>query len=152
MKAARRHFTLIALVTLPAVLLVTIAVATMPTVSAFHAQDLALYRNSAASLLRGAVPYRDFAFEYPASARPDMRVSARVYADETLLSAILEGDALNAAGAVMADQVIGQVADIDPQHWHAAHSAGSGARDGWSAPSRQWARMASAVSSHGVWR
>lgn len=36
----------------------------------------------------------DFAFELPQVARAGMRVPARVYADETLLSAILEGDAM----------------------------------------------------------
>ena len=36
----------------------------------------------------------DLAFELPPSARPGMRVPARVYADETLLAAILEGEAM----------------------------------------------------------
>src|SRR5512147_3101852 len=40
------------------------------------------------------LPVGDYAFELPASARPGMRVPARVYADETLLSAILKGEAL----------------------------------------------------------
>ena len=35
-----------------------------------------------------------FAFELPAEGRTGMRVPARVYADETLLSAILEGEAM----------------------------------------------------------
>ena len=34
------------------------------------------------------------AFELPQAARPGMRVSARVYADDTLLSAILDGEAM----------------------------------------------------------
>ena len=36
----------------------------------------------------------DYIFELPASARAGMRVPARVYADETLLAAIVEGEAL----------------------------------------------------------
>lgn len=36
----------------------------------------------------------DFAFELPLTARPGMRVPARVYADDALLAAILEGEAL----------------------------------------------------------
>jgi tRNA-splicing ligase RtcB len=36
----------------------------------------------------------DYAFELPQAARAGMRVPARVYADETLLSAILEGEAM----------------------------------------------------------
>jgi tRNA-splicing ligase RtcB len=36
----------------------------------------------------------DFAFELPRTTRPGMRVPARVYADETLLAGILEGDAM----------------------------------------------------------
>ena len=36
----------------------------------------------------------DYAFELPQAARPDMRVPARVYADDALLSAILEGEAM----------------------------------------------------------
>src|SRR5512146_3560727 len=37
----------------------------------------------------------EFAVELPVGARPDMRVPARVYADEELLTAIAAGDALN---------------------------------------------------------
>ena len=40
------------------------------------------------------VPVDDFAFELPQGGRPGMRVPLRVYADDTLLSAILEGDAM----------------------------------------------------------
>jgi tRNA-splicing ligase RtcB len=36
----------------------------------------------------------DFAFELPRTARPAMRVPIRVYADDALLSAILEGEAM----------------------------------------------------------
>lgn len=36
----------------------------------------------------------DCAFELPMSARPDMRVPARIYADEALLAAIVQGEAL----------------------------------------------------------
>ncbi len=54
-----------AVVALPALLLISIAIATFPQVSGYHAQDLALYRDSGMRLLQGAVPYRDFPFEYP---------------------------------------------------------------------------------------
>ena len=37
----------------------------------------------------------DLVFELPQTARPGMRVPARVYADETLLAAILEGEAMS---------------------------------------------------------
>ncbi|HSQ29991.1 MAG TPA: RtcB family protein [Gemmatimonadaceae bacterium] len=36
----------------------------------------------------------DYAFELPMSARPDMRVPARIYADEALLAAIVHGEAI----------------------------------------------------------
>lgn len=36
----------------------------------------------------------DFAVELPATARPNMRVPARIYADEALLAAIVEGEAV----------------------------------------------------------
>src|SRR5512143_4198343 len=36
----------------------------------------------------------DFAFELPRTARPDMRVPARIYADAELLRAIVEGEAM----------------------------------------------------------
>ncbi len=41
------------------------------------------------------VPAGEYAVELPVSSRPDMRVPARVYADEELLAAIVAGDALN---------------------------------------------------------
>lgn len=56
---------LCALVALPALLLIIVAVATMPSFSSYHYQDLELYRTCATSLMQGGVPYRDFSLEYP---------------------------------------------------------------------------------------
>lgn len=61
----RARLKLAGVVALPALLLIGIAVATLPSVSGYHSQDLELYRNSATNLVRGLLPYRDFAFEYP---------------------------------------------------------------------------------------
>lgn len=61
----RRSLPVVGLVALIAALLMTIALVTLPTVGQWHAGDLRLYFNDSLQLVRGKLPYRDFAIEYP---------------------------------------------------------------------------------------
>jgi tRNA-splicing ligase RtcB len=68
--------------------------------------------------LRNAVrAVEPFLFELPRDARPDMRVPARVYADEELLSAILDGDAMaQLANVTTLPGVVGCVYGMPDMH------------------------------------
>ena len=61
----RRSLPVVGIAALIAALLMTIALATLPTVGQWHAGDLKLYFNDSQQLVRGKLPYRDFAIEYP---------------------------------------------------------------------------------------
>jgi hypothetical protein len=45
--------------------LLTVVLVTLPSVARWHALDLSIYYGDSLQLLRGLVPYRDFALEYP---------------------------------------------------------------------------------------
>ncbi|MEO7911541.1 MAG: glycosyltransferase 87 family protein [Roseiflexaceae bacterium] len=56
---------MIALLAFQLIALLTVVLVTLPSVAQWHALDLSIYYHDSLQLLRGRVPYRDFALEYP---------------------------------------------------------------------------------------
>jgi uncharacterized membrane protein len=58
-------YLVIGLLALQLIVLLTVVLVTLPSIAQWHALDLSIYYQDSLQLLRGRVPYRDFALEYP---------------------------------------------------------------------------------------
>lgn len=68
MKDSQRAEIPYGLIMLPAVVLLLLALALVPSTLQWHLLDLSVYANASARLLLGATPYKDYALEYPPGA------------------------------------------------------------------------------------
>src|SRR3954469_21733675 len=58
-------YLVIGLLAFQLIALLTVGLVTLPGIAQWHALDLSIYYQDSLQLLRGRVPYRDFALEYP---------------------------------------------------------------------------------------
>jgi len=58
-------YIIIGLLAIQLIALLTVVFVTLPLVGQWHALDLSIYYKDSLQLLRGQLPYRDFALEYP---------------------------------------------------------------------------------------
>jgi len=58
-------YVVIGLLAFQLIALLTVVLVTLPSIAQWHALDLSIYYQDSLQLLRGGVPYRDFALEYP---------------------------------------------------------------------------------------
>jgi uncharacterized membrane protein len=58
-------YLVIGLLALQLIVLLTVVLVTLPGIAQWHALDLSIYYQDSLQLLRGRMPYRDFALEYP---------------------------------------------------------------------------------------
>src|SRR5438132_475729 len=58
-------YLVIGLLAFQLIALLAVALVTLPGIAQWHALDLSIYYQDSLQLLRGRIPYRDFALEYP---------------------------------------------------------------------------------------